>query len=169
MGLRVVAYQSLQALFIETDEQLEELRKEMFTAAGTTNLVVLSKHPMYPDRADYLPSGFFRYNGDVLATELGSTLDYANFREALAQKLTGRPAAAVDLEPLPGPFLELIHFSPIGQHYVIGPKTADKLAQDFKDHIHVAEKIGGSFWVIYERLMKCFSYAAKSGAIRFSS
>lgn len=40
--MQTMAFQSLQPIFIENDEQLAELRKEI--AAGPTNLVLLAKH-----------------------------------------------------------------------------------------------------------------------------
>jgi hypothetical protein len=81
----------------------------------------------------------------------------------------GKSAAEIVSDPQPGPFMELICFSPLGQHYIIGPKTAEKLARDFADRATDAQKVGGVFWTIYERLMRSFAFAAKSGAVRFSS
>lgn len=121
---------------------------------------------MFPDRADYFPSGFFRDNGDSkLTMEVGSVAEYENFIAMLASKLANRDRN----DPTPGPFMEVIYFSPFGKHYMIGPKTSEKLAADFKDRLNDAEKLGQPFSTIYRRLMESFAFAAKSGAVRFTS
>jgi hypothetical protein len=166
--VRVTAYNSLQPLFPETDEQLAELRKEMFVVKNP-NLVALSKHPIYPDRADYMPSGFFRNIGDPpYSQDLGTHGDYVTvFKKTLAAKFYGKPYEAVFQEPTPGPFLELLFFDEAGQHYMIGPKTAEKLARDFLDHRNQAEQLGGPFFQRFALVQGACEFAAKSGAVRF--
>lgn len=167
MTVQIHAYQALQPLFTETDEQLEALRKEMLVFKDP-NLVALSKHPVYPDRADYMPSGFFRSTGEQMGKVLGTALEVQDFRVLLASKLAGRSLEAIYEEPTPGPFFEFLYFSVLGQHYMIGPKTCDKLAQDFADNEGQAEALGGSFYQRYMVLKQCFELARRSGAVRFS-
>jgi hypothetical protein len=165
--IKATAFQSLQPLYAETDEQLEAFRKEMFVIKDPS-LVALSKHPIFPDRADYMPSGFFRSTGDSVTKDLGTALDMKDFKELLAKKFAGRSTAEIFEEPAPGPFFEFIHFNENGQHYMIGPKTSEKLARDFADHHGQAEALGGAFYARFMSLKLCFETAQRSGAVRFS-
>jgi len=168
MGVQVTGFQSLQVLFVETDEQLEELRREMFVVKDP-NLIALSKHPVFPERADYFPSGFFRSTGETHKCDAWGTADYAGFKKILAEKFYGRPLPAIFEEPLPGPFFELLYFQENGQHYMMGPKTSEKLARDFADSRSQAEGLGGAFFNMYAHLQKACELSSRSGAVRFNA
>ena len=127
------------------------------------------RHPVFPDRADYWPSGFFRSTGETLIKDMGTPVDYLGFKQMLAEKFGGRPLQAIFDEPQPGPFFELLYFSEAGAHYMIGPKTSEKLTRDFADNKNLAEQVGGTFYARYSALHQCFELAARSGAVRFTS
>lgn len=164
--MKITAFQSLQPLFTEDDEKLQELRNEMFVV-GDPKLVALSKHPVFPDRADYWPTGFFRSTGEVMTKDLGPAADYAAFKDALATKFAGRSTGEIFADPQPAPFFELIYFQEAGAHYMIGPKTSEKLARDFADHNNQAEQIGGPFYARYAAFKQAFEMASRSGAVKF--
>jgi hypothetical protein len=168
MPLHVVAYQSLQPLFAETDEKLNEFRQQMFVVKDP-KLVALSKHPIFPERADYFPSGFFRSTGEVFATSLGTHSNYASFKNGTADAFAGRSLSAIFEEPSPGPFFELLYFKENPNRTIIGPKTSEKLVRDFADHRSQAEGLGGSFFERYKILNAAFELASRSGAVCFDS
>ena len=166
--MKATAFQSLQTLFPEDDEQLQELRNEMFVVKDP-NLVALAKHPVFPDRSDYLPNGLFRSTGNKLPKDLGDNDRYQQCKQVLAEKIVGRTIPGIFEEPTPGPFLELLYFDERGSHYMIGPKTCEKLARDFADHRGQAERIGGAFYSWFSAMQELFEMASRSGAVRFTS
>lgn len=169
MSVRVIAFNALQALFAENDEQLAELRRQMFVV-GDPNVVALSKHPAFPDRADYMPSGFYRNTGDIpIVKDLGSVSDYVAFKQTLAEQFAGKPLGTIFEEPAPCPFLELLFFSETGAQWMFGPKTSEKLARDFADHRGQAEEVGGPFFNRFALLQQAFEFASRSGAVAFSA
>jgi hypothetical protein len=168
MTIQITAYQALQPLFVSTDEELEALRREMFVAKDP-NLVVLVKHPLFPERADYFPSGFFRSTGNTEVSARWNTSSYHDFKNLLAEKWAGRPLPAIFEEPLPSPFFELLYFVETGPHYMFGPKTSEKLARDFGDNDGRASSIGGAFYEIYREMHQAFKMASRSGAVRLNA
>jgi hypothetical protein len=164
MPVRLTAYNSLQPLFAEDDEQLAELRRQMYVVKDP-NIVALSKHPVFPDRADYQPSGFFRNNGDAMTKDFGTYSNWQAFKSGLATKFMGKTIEEIFEEPTPGPFFELLYFSDVGTNWMIGPKTAEKLARDFADNRGQAETVGGSFFQQFAALQKLFEHASRSGAV----
>lgn len=162
MGLDITAYEKVT--LIRADEPGVDWDEE----DGTDQLY--STH--WPERADGLVDGVYRYGGEVLGFRAGSYSGYNRWREDLA-KLLGTTPEKVWSDPKPGPFLELIAFA--DNEGVIGPVTSAKLARDFAEYAGKAETFAatlplsdGPYWLgKYRSWQRAFEIAAKGGAVKF--
>lgn len=109
--------------------------------------------------------------GDTIDFRAGSYSGYNRWREMLAGML-GTTPEAVWADPKPGPFVDLIHFS--YAEGVIGPKTSEKLANDFASywitaqrHADTLDDSGQYFLSLYKRFWTAFDIASGEGWVRF--
>ena len=167
MPIVVIAYENVQPLFADTEEKLLELRKRFL--AGEKSIVALAKHPVFPEQADYLPSGFFQVSGMDLRTDFGPYGNWMNFLGLLCKLFHDKDLQAFVKEPEEAKaFTELLSFDVRGQHYAMGPVTCAKLAEDFHVGHGVAARLGASFQNQYEALQRCFNTAKRNGAVTFN-
>lgn len=168
MSIEVVSYQSLQKMFFDTEEERNAARHRIYVQADP-NTVALAPHPAFPERADYFEAGFFNVTGPKLGpTKLCSDLEWRDFRILLAANLVQRDIAAIMEEPTPSAFLEILYFQVEGRAHMFGPKTSEKLRDDFKASYSQAEGLGGAFFRTYAGLLKHFDHAARSGVVTLS-
>lgn len=167
--IEITAYQALQKMFFETDEERNAARYRIFVQQDPST-VALSQHPAFPERSDYFEAGFFNLTGAKLGpTKLATAAEWTDFKNILAEKFAGRSVAAIFEEPTPGVFFELLYFKENGRNLMVGPKTSEKLRDDFKASYSQAETIGGAFFRIYATLLKAFDHSARSGVVTFST
>jgi len=173
MGIQVIAYTGLQKQFPESEKETNALRAAMYVNEDP-NLAALTPHPAWPERADYLSAGIYRFD-EYVHNRLGPDGDFfASFLAVLSAKFLKRPYNEAFAEFQPGPFAELVNFRYVGNGLLFGPQTAAKLAQDFKDHAEQAAKEaakeGAYFHQTFVKLGDMFTWASEAGgAVAFSN
>src|SRR5438128_2742642 len=115
-----------KAVLVTTDLDDEEAEE-----AGNVYIV----GPLYPERLDGLPEGFYAFEGESTLFEVGNCNLFHNWRTELSRLALNVELQAIwdNPEAFAGrPFFELLHFA--DNEGAIGPKTSRKLAEDFVAH-----------------------------------
>lgn len=142
------------------------------TRAGLENTIHLCVNKDFPEQADGLEDGYYKY-AERLSFRAGTYSGYNQWRDKLAQ------LAPVCFSPNRA-FLELINFSDC--EGTIGPKTSTKLLKDFQNHEQKAKMVGSEApwdeiegygdiqrWFLdrYGSWLKAFKLASDNGAVIF--
>lgn len=126
-------------------------------------------NPYFADRADGLKDGLYSFTSDY-SFRAGSYGGYNRWREWLSALALGVAPEKVwnDYETWVGsPFVELIDFSDC--EGLIGPKTSEKLAQDFETFLAVAERDRDDYYLTtYRHFANAFGMASHDGLVQFS-
>ncbi|HTR35031.1 MAG TPA: hypothetical protein VMH80_03965 [Bryobacteraceae bacterium] len=165
MGLEVRVYAGLvKAHGVETDVNgyPKDLRRYWLAD------VVESTEEDFPGRTGGLEQGAIYAYAHYEEFHAGSTRAYGQWRHTLARLAgyEGWRAVWRRPPPPPSPFVELIRFHDCAG--VLGPVVAAKLARDFAAFRERAERIGGTFFGLYEVWQRACELTAGNGALRFT-
>jgi len=136
-----------------------------------TNLIFTYPNPDFPDRADGLQMGCYRFT-TLFDFRAGSYGGYNGWREELARMALNATLKEIwaDIDTFKGkPFFELINFA--DNEGVIGPTTSAKLFRDFANWSGKAQLVSGygpfSFYEPYLKWMRAFYLAQDHGFVIF--
>ena len=123
----------------------------------------------FPARADGLPAGVYRVDGETLGFRAGSYGGYNAWRDTLSRTMLGVSAETVWANRQgyqEAPFYPLIDFS--NCEGVIGPQTSALLARAFARFAAKAAAVPDDYWrEKYALWHRAFTLAADHGFVRF--
>lgn len=162
MGLDITAFKKLQLVKHPplTDDDLD---------SEDVYLYPISDFVAYTDG---LEEGLYRTEEDCYSFRAGSHSSYNHWREQLAKVIFLTPQGIWANPRRDLPFIELINNS--DAEGFIGPKTALKLAKDFKNMRVQVEKRARTYWPeeadsflkLYDQWLKAFEYASDGGVVK---
>ncbi len=165
MGLGIQA--GSNAIFITTDLDDEQACTIAVTA------------PDYPERLDGFPEGIYEFKGEIILFTIGRYSYYDAWRALLCRVILGIDPAVLWADPaafVGQPFVELVNFS--DQEGAIGPRTSQKLAQDFANYVDRLPDLLSNGWEesivtraafleLFQQFQYAFELASHNGFLIF--
>lgn len=183
MSLGIEAGSKAVLITTDLDELDEEVTGTVYIAGSDfptelPDLPVYVIGPEFPERLDGYVEGIYKFEGDTFLFEVGSYSRYNDWRAQLSR-------FALDVEPefvwanpaafMGKPFVEIVNFS--DNEGAIGPKTSQKLAENFAAHsenfrrfitINVEDSEMAVWFVeLYDNLRRAFELASDEGFVVF--